>query len=149
MCVNTSSHLLWDTIFMKYYNFLDFGNLLHHMIGVFGYNLILFSQHNFNFQVLNLLPGEATNAAMHFRDIYRRLGWRYTWAYYANEYYYCFAYMFCRSWWLPLAYYWMYPCSTLSPFVLIMYPIHCVQSWYYVSCLPKMIKQRNWEIKKI
>jgi len=149
MLVNTSSHLLWDTIFMQYHNFLDFGNFMHHMIGIIGYNFTVFSQHNFNMLCINLLPGEMTNASMHVRDIFRRLGWRYTWTFYANDYYYACAYMFCRSWWLPSAYYWMYPCATVNPTVMIMYPIHCVQSWYYVSKLPKMIKERNVERKKI
>jgi len=148
MLVNTSSHLLWDTIFMQYYNFLDFGNFMHHMIGIIGYNFTVYSQHNFNMLVINLLPGEMTNASMHLRDILRRLGWRYTWAYYANEYYYSFAYMFCRSWWLPSAYYWIYPCATVNPTVFIMYPLHCVQSWFYVSKLPKMIRVRNSEREK-
>jgi hypothetical protein len=149
MLVNTSSHLLWDTIFMKYYDFLDFGNLMHHMIGIIGYNFTVFSQHNFNMLVINLLPGEMTNASMHLRDILRRLGWRYTLTYYANEYYYSFAYMFCRSWWLPSAYYWIYPCITVNPTVFIMYPLHCVQSWYYVSKLPKMVMYRMSEQKKL
>jgi hypothetical protein len=34
---NMSAHLLWDTIFMKYKGFLDFGNFLHHVMGCIVY----------------------------------------------------------------------------------------------------------------
>jgi hypothetical protein len=90
-----------------------------------------------------------TNASMHLRDILIRLGWRYTLTYYANENYYSFAYMICRSWWPPSAYYWIYPCVTFNPTVFIMYPLHCVQSWYYFSMLPKMVKVRMSKQKKL
>jgi len=40
----------------------------------------------------------------------------------------------------------MITCDTLNPAVLIIYPLHCVMSWYYVSLLPPMIKARNKEL---
>ena len=43
----------------------------------------------------------------------------------------------------------MYTCDTLNPVVLIIYPLHCVMSWYYVSMLPKLVKMRNRELKQI
>jgi hypothetical protein len=149
MLVNTWTHLVWDLIFMKYYDMLDFGNVMHHMIGIVGYTFTVYSQHNFNVLCINLLSGEITTTAMHVRDIIRRMGWRYTMTFYANDFFYAFGYMFCRSWWLPSAYYWIYPCETINPTVFIMYPIHCIQSWYYVCKLPKMVTMRNWEIKKL
>lgn len=86
---------------------------------------------------------------MHLREVFKRIGWRYTWAYYWNEYQYCLMYIVCRSIWIPACYYWMYTCDTINPAVLIIYPLHCVMSWYYVSMLPKMIKMRTVELGKI
>ena len=83
---------------------------------------------------------------MHLREVYKCIGMRYTWAYYFNEYQYCFCYITCRSIWIPICYYWMYTCDTINPAVLIIYPLHCVMSWYYVSLLPKLIKMRNKEL---
>jgi len=86
---------------------------------------------------------------MHLREIFKRIGWRYTWAYYWNEYQYCYMYILCRAIWIPGVFYWMYICDTVNPAVLIIYPLHAVMGCYYVSHLPKMIKMRNGELKKI
>jgi len=43
----------------------------------------------------------------------------------------------------------MYTCDTINPAVLLIYPLHCFMSWYYVSLLPPMIAARNKELKKI
>lgn len=37
MLANTSAHFIWDCVFMKYYNFLDMGNLIHHIMGIVTY----------------------------------------------------------------------------------------------------------------
>lgn len=34
---NMSAHFIWDTIFMQYKGFLDFGNFLHHFMGTISY----------------------------------------------------------------------------------------------------------------
>lgn len=149
MLANTSAHFIWDVAFMKYYGFLDMGNLIHHIMGIVTYYFTAYQQHNHNLLCLNILPAEFSNVNMHLREIYKRLGMRYTWAYYFNEYQYCFTYIVCRSIWIPICYYWMYTCETLNPAVLIIYPLHCVMSWYYVSMLPPMIKARNRELKKL
>jgi hypothetical protein len=149
MLANTSAHFIWDVCFMKYNGFLDTGNLIHHVMGISTYFVTAFQQHNFNLLALNLLPAEFSNVSMHLREIYKRIGWRYTWAYYFNEYQYCFTYIVCRSLWIPACYYWMYSCDTLNPVVLIIYPLHCIMSWYYVSMLPKLLKMRNRELKQI
>lgn len=99
--------------------------------------------------VLNLLPAEFSNINMHLREVYKRFGMRYTWAYYFNEYQYCFTYIVCRSIWIPACYYWMYNCETTNPAQFFIYPAHCVMSWYYVSMLPKMIASRNKELSQI
>lgn len=148
MLVNTSGHFIWDCAFMKYHRFLDMGNLIHHIMGIVTYYFTAFQQHNHNLLCLNILPAEFSNVNMHLREVYKRIGWRYTWAYYLNEYQYCFTYIVCRSIWIPAAYYWMFTCDTTNPSVMIIYPLHCVMSWYYVSMLPPMIKARNRELKK-
>ena len=149
MLVNTSGHFIWDCIFMKYHGFLDTGNLIHHIMGIVTYYFTAYQQYNHNLLALNILPAEFTNVNMHLREVFKRIGWRYTWAYYWNEYQYCLMYIVCRSIWIPACYYWMYTCDTLNPAALIIYPLHCVMSWYYVSMLPKMIKMRTVELKKI
>ena len=146
MNVNTIGHFIWDCAFMNYNGFLDTGNLIHHIMGIVSYAFTLYSRHNHNLLVLNILPAEFSNVNMHLREIYKRIGWRYTWAYYFNEYQYCLTYIVCRSIWIPAAYYWMYTCDTMNPAVLLLYPLHCVMSWYYVSLLPPMIKARNKEL---
>ena len=146
MLANTSAHFIWDMVFMKVHGFLDMGNMIHHVMGIVTYYFTAYQQHNHNLLCLNILPAEFSNVNMHLREVYKRIGWRYTWAYYFNEYQYCFTYIFCRSIWIPAAYYWMITCETTNPAVLIIYPMHCVMSWYYVSMLPKMIKERNKEL---
>jgi len=146
MLVNTSAHFIWDLAFMTYNGFLDTGNLIHHTMGIVTYAFTIYQQHNFNVLVAHLLPGEFSNVNMNLREVYKRIGWRYTWAYYSNEYVYCFTYIVCRTIWIPAVYYWMYTCDTTNPAVLIIFPLHCVMSWYYVSLLPKMVKARNKEL---
>ena len=95
--------------------------------------------------MLHFVPGESTNAAMHLRELIKRFGMRYTWSFYANEYYYCGAYMICRGIFIPCVYYFWYTCDSSGPFYLIFFPIHVVQSWYYVAKLPKMWRVRDKE----
>ena len=149
MLVNTSGHFIWDCLFMKYHGFLDTGNLIHHLMGIVSYYFTAYQQYNHNLLALNILPAEFTNINMHLREVFKRIGWRYTWAFYWNEYQYCAMYILCRSLWIPACYFWIYPCSTVNPSVLIIYPLHCVMSWYYVSMLPKLIKDRTRELNNI
>jgi hypothetical protein len=99
--------------------------------------------------MIHVAFGDATNASMHLREILKRFGLRYTWSYYANEYYYCITYMICRGLCIPFIYYIFWTCDSSGPFVLIFFPIHIVQNWYYVSQLPKLIKVRNTERAKL
>ena len=99
--------------------------------------------------MIHILPGDATNASMHLREILKRFGLRYSWSYYANEYYYCCAYMICRGLIIPCLFYFYWTCESTGPFFMTFYPPHVVQSWYYVSQLPKMIKIRNGERIKL
>lgn len=145
---NTFSHFIWDIIYMKYFNFLDTGNLIHHLLGITCYSSLFFQQHNINVIMLNLLPAETTNVNMHLREIFKRFGMRYTRAYYFNEYQYSYLYMLCRTFWIPLAFYWMYTCDSTNIVVLIFYPCHIVMSWYYVSLLPGLVRARGKELKK-
>lgn len=86
---------------------------------------------------------------MNLREVFKRLGMRWTWAYYVNEYQYCAMYIVCRAIWIPICYYWMWGCESMNPAVLIIYPLHCLQSWYYVSMIFPMVKSRNREVKKL
>ena len=86
---------------------------------------------------------------MHIREIVKRFGMRYTWTYYANEYYYCITYMICRGLIIPSLYYFYCVCESSGPVFMALFPPHILQSWYYVSQLPKMIKVRNGERVKL
>jgi len=86
MLSNTAAHFIWDMAFMKYHGFLDTGNLIHHVMGIVTYYFTAFQQYNHNLMCLNILPAEMSNINMHLREVYKRIGWRYTWAYYINEY---------------------------------------------------------------
>jgi hypothetical protein len=147
--VSSAAHFFWDLIYMKYHGILEFGNLLHHSMGLSSYYFGAYSQRNMNMLVMNLLPAELTNFNMHIREVLKRIGWRYTWIYYVNEYLYSYLYIFCRAIWIPAIAYWVYTCDTINPIVVIFYPVHILQGLYYVSLLPKMIRVRTTEIKKI
>jgi hypothetical protein len=102
---SVSGHFVADMLFMWYHGFLDFGNFLHHFMGIFVYVQLFYFQHNFNQLVLHLLAAEITNVNMHIREVYRRMGWRYTWLYYVNEYQYSFMYMTIRALVIPALFY--------------------------------------------
>jgi hypothetical protein len=146
---NMCAHLLWDTVYMKYKGFLDFGNFLHHVMGTISYGSGIYYQHNMYLNMIHILPGDVTNASMHLREILKRLGMRYTWSYYMNEYYYCAAYMLCRGLIIPCLFYLFWSCESSGPFFMVLYPPHVLQSLYYVFKLPKMWRMRSSEIVKL
>lgn len=100
-----AGHYISDTLFMYYHGFLDFGNLLHHFMGILAYSQGLYFQHNFYQLMPHLVVGEITNVNMHLREVYRRMGWRYTWTYYFNEYQYSYMYMLARGVLIPACFY--------------------------------------------
>ncbi len=124
--ISSAAHFSWDLIYMKVNGILEFGNLLHHSMGILSYYFSAYQQVNMNIVVMNLLPAEFTNFNMHIREVLKRLGWRFTWIYYANEYLYSYLYIFCRVFWIPPIFYWIYNCPTANPIVFLLYPVHCV-----------------------
>jgi len=99
--------------------------------------------------VIHVVPTEATNAAMHLREILKRLGMRYTLSYYFNEYFYSYMYMLCRGLIIPCIFYLYWNCESTGPIMLALYPPHILQNFYYVSLLPKMVKTRKGEEVKL
>jgi len=149
MLSNTLAYLTLDTVFMKYENFLDTGNLIHHFFGVSVYSSLAYLGHDYTFMAIHLLPGELSNVAMHMREIIKRCGLRYTKIYYLNDYTYYIEYLVCRTVWIPSIYYLIFNAPTSGPVILIIYPMHCVMSWYYCSNIPPLMAQRWKEYKKI
>jgi hypothetical protein len=98
---------------------------------------------------MHILVAEITTTSMHLRDIFRAIGWRYTMTFYANDYFYGYGYIIFRFFFLPIPSYMMFVCETSTPAMVIIYPLHILQSWYYVSKLPKMIRRRTQEINKL
>lgn len=139
MISNTAGYLLLDTVFMWTEGFLDMGNLIHHFFGVSVYYSIAYFQHDYTFMAIHLLPGEFSNVAMHGREIFKRMGMRYTKLYYLNDYLYYFEYLTCRTLWIPSIYYLIFNCPTSNPVSLVIYPMHVVMSWYYCSHIPGLI----------
>lgn len=85
MC-NTSAFLLADMMFMIVNKFLDVGNLLHHMMGICGYSAVFIAQKDACYFVLHIVPGEITNIQMNLREVFRKIGMRYTKVYYHIEF---------------------------------------------------------------
>jgi hypothetical protein len=146
---NMCAHFIWDSLFMKYKGFLDFGNFLHHFMGTIVYGSGIYFQHNLYLNMMHIVAGDATNAAMHFREILKRFGLRYSLSYYTNEYYYSYTYMFCRGVVIPALFYFYWSCDSTGPFFMCFYPPHVLQNFYYVSQLPKMIRVRKGEEVKL
>lgn len=142
-------HFVADLTFMTYNGFLDTGNLIHHLMGISTYVCTGYLQHNFNALSLNILPAEISNIQMNLREVFKRMGWRYTKTYYINEWQYFIFYVICRSIWIPLCYYPIYNCSTTNPVVMIIYPLHIVMNFYYVSNVIALAKSRMREVKKL
>ena len=149
MLANTAAHFVWDMAFMKYHGFLNLNDVSHHVMCLLCYYFTCFYGTNHNLLALNILPAELTNVSMHLREIYKRVGWRFTWAYYLNEYQYCTSYIFCRALWIPAVYYWINSCDTINVAVMVIYPLHCLQSWYIVSLLPKVVMMRGRELVQL
>lgn len=139
MLSNTLCYLTLDCVFMWAKGFLDMGNLIHHIFGISVYLAIAYCQHDYTFMALHLLPGEFSNLAMHGREIFKRMGMRYTIFYYMNDYAYYFEYLACRTLWIPSIYYFIFSCPTSNPVSMIIYPMHVVMSWYYCSNIPSLI----------
>lgn len=149
MIANTGMWLFMDTIFMFTAGFLDLGNLLHHSFAICVYFSIAYFQHDYTPLAIHLLPGEASNVQMNGREILKRMGLRYTRAYYYNEFGYCIIYFLCRIFWIPSIYYLIYTCPTSNSVTLVFYLFHVVMSWYYCTHIPGLFKQRYNEMSKI
>lgn len=149
MLSNTMAYLTLDGIFMKWENFLDFGNLMHHCIGIAVYSQFAYSGFDYSIMAYHLLPGEISNVAMHLREIIKRCGLRYSKIYYLNDYSYYIEYLCCRTIWIPTTYYWLFNAPTVSPIAKLIFPLHVVQSWYYCTQIPPLMIQRWKEFQKI
>lgn len=139
MLANTGAYLFMDTVFMIWEKFLDKGNLIHHLFGISTYYTIAYVGYDYTYMAMHLLPGEFSNVAMHMREILKRMGMRYTKAYYVNDFIYYFEYLACRVFWIPAIYYFVFTCPTSNPVSMIIYPLHIIMSWYYCSNIPPMI----------
>jgi hypothetical protein len=140
---------IWDLVFMQYYNFLDTGNFIHHFMGIVAYSQGLFFQHNLYQLVPHLAFAEVTNVNMHVRDVYRRMGWRYTWSYYCNEYIYSAIYMFARTILIPACYYYQAVCPSTNPIQKVLFILHIFINFYYVVKFPNLVAARNKERKQL
>ncbi|CDW86390.1 transmembrane protein 56 [Stylonychia lemnae] len=149
MLANTSSYLVMDGIFMWTEGFLDGGNLMHHVFGIMGYYAIAYFQHDYTHMALHMVPAEFSNVPMHMREILKRMGMRYTWSYYINDFAYYLTYFMCRGFWIPSVYYFIFTCKSSNPVTLVIYPLHVIMSWYFCSFIPAMAQQRIDEINKI
>lgn len=106
--------------------FLDFGNFLHHMLGLTSYSYAFYTQKDLGYLAYHLVPGELTNVQMNVREILRKIGMRYTKSYFSVEFNYLIMYLFCRMLWIPSIYYFIFTCPESGIVISIMYPIHVV-----------------------
>jgi hypothetical protein len=122
---NTFGHFIIDLVYMQYKGFLDMGNLIHHSFGLGTYFLFLVTPNHGNFLAFIMWPGEWSNVAMHYREILKKIGWRYTTTYYLNEKYYFLSYIFGRTvvYGYGLVFH-MYNCSEIWLCLKIIFPLH-------------------------
>ncbi len=86
---------------------------------------------------------------MNIREVFRKIGMRYTKIYYHNEFQYLVLYLICRSLWIPSIYYFIFTCPTSNTVINILYPAHCLQSLYYCWQMLSLLTQRWTEMNKI
>lgn len=149
LAANTSMYLVVDGLFMKVNGFLDNGNFWHHVFGFLGYTSSAYLQFNMGFLAMLLWPAEITNIQMNLREVYKRIGWRFTKAYYLNEFQYLVLYFTVRTTWIPGTYYFMFNCDTTNPVIAVIFPLHVAMNYYYSSHIPNLFKHRIREIKNI
>lgn len=147
---NTFGHFTMDLLYMKYKGFLDMGNLIHHCLGLSTYWLPVFTPTHGYLMSYIMWPGEWSNVAMHFREIFKMVGLRYTKTFYLNEKYYFYSYIFGRT----VVYGYVYfndffTCSPIWTLFKIVYPLHMLQSLYYMRLKVKILGHRSRELKKI
>ena len=83
---NTAAFLISDLIYMTMNRFLDVGNLLHHMLGIVAYSFSFTAQTDACYLAFHVFPGEVSNIQMNMREVFRKIGLRYTKLYFNNEF---------------------------------------------------------------
>eukprot|EP00347_Sterkiella_histriomuscorum_P009719 403340143 len=146
---NTFGFLFADLIYMIALGFLDAGNCVHHLLGVVSYTYAFYTQKDLGYLAFHLFPGEITNVQMNLRELLRKVGMRYTKAYFHVEFNYMIMYIGARMFWIPSIYYFIFTCPESGIVISVMYPIHCVQSMYYCTCMMSLLRQRIGEINKL
>ncbi|CDW79738.1 transmembrane protein 56 [Stylonychia lemnae] len=149
MLANTFTFLASDLLFMLINGFLDIGNLIHHMLGLTSYSYSLYLQRDALYICLNLLPAEISNIQMNTREIFRKIGMRYTKTYFHNEFQYLIIYLLARVFWIPSILYPIFTCDSSNWIIRTLYIFHVVQSWYYCSQMVTLLKQRINEVLKL
>lgn len=118
---------------MTVYGFLDFGNAMHHTLGVVSYTYAFYTQKDLGYLSFHLFPGEVSNIQMNLRELLRKIGLRYSKAYFFNEFNYMIVYLLARMFWIPSIYYFIFSCPESGIVISILYPVHCLQSLYYCT----------------
>eukprot|EP00347_Sterkiella_histriomuscorum_P019634 403340875 len=146
---HTGAFLLADFIYMLVNGFLDIGNLVHHMLGIVSYSYAFYTQKDLCYLAFHLFPGEISNIQMNLREIFRKIGMRYTKTYFHNEFQYLTIYLLARMFWIPSIFYFIFTCPDAGIVIKILYPIHCLQSFYYCMQMLTLLRQRYAELQKL
>ena len=123
---NTFGFLLADFIYMVVMGFLDFGNAMHHALGIVSYTYAFYTQKDLCYLSFHLFPAEVSNIQMNFRELLRKIGLRYSKSYFFNEFNYMGVYLLARMIWIPSIYYFIFNCSESGIVISILYPVHCL-----------------------
>jgi len=83
---NTWGFFLADMSFMIINGFLDMGNFIHHTLGLITYAHSFYIQRDSTYLAAMILPAEISNIQMNMREVYRKIGMRYTKTYFHNEF---------------------------------------------------------------
>ena len=86
---------------------------------------------------------------MNLREIFRKIGMRYTKAYFVNEYLYLVPYIIARGIWIPCIYYITTTCDVVGIVTQVLYPLHLAQNFFYVKQMFTLLNQRISEQTKI
>ena len=89
-------YFTYDMLTMAWYGLLDRDMCLHHIGGVLGTSIAVFSGINLYTLIWGAAIGELSNPCLHLRTMFKHLGWRYARCYEVAELAFFFLFVFAR-----------------------------------------------------
>lgn len=89
-------YFTYDMLTMAWYGLLDRDMCIHHIGGVVGTSIAVFSGVNLYTLIWGAAIGELSNPCLHLRTMFKHLGWRYARCYEVTELAFFFLFVFAR-----------------------------------------------------